>query len=80
MTAPFGTVQSCAPLQPFSHGFTHFKLHVTPYQVMLGNRLAGVAQSQQVWWEAHRLADAPLPSPIKKLLLALFTSDDLFAA
>ncbi len=80
MTAPFGTVQSCAPLQPFSHGFTHFKLHVTPYQVMLGNRLAGVAQSQQVWWEAHRLADAPLPSPIKKLLLALFTTDDLFAA
>ena len=80
MVAPFGRVASCARLQPFTHGFTHFKLHVTPYQVMLEGRIEAVAQSQQVWWDAHRLADAPLPSPIKKLLLALFSSDDLFAA
>ena len=80
LVAPFGSVASCVRLQPFSHGFTHFKLHVTPFQVALDARTAIVAQSQQVWWDAHRLADAPLPAPIKKLLLALFSSEDLFAA
>ncbi|MBC7413441.1 MAG: A/G-specific adenine glycosylase [Herminiimonas sp.] len=80
LVAPFGTVQSCARLQPFSHGFTHFKLHVTPYQVILDQRIASVGQSQQSWWDARRLADAPLPAPVKKLLLALFSRDDLFAA
>ena len=80
MVAPFGSVASCARLQPFSHGFTHFKLHVTPYQVTLERRVYAVAQSQQVWLEAHRLVEAPLPAPIKKLLLTLLCSDDLFAA
>ena len=53
---------------------------MTPYQITLDGRIEAVAQSQQVWWDAHRLAEAPLPSPIKKLLLVLFSNDDLFAA
>ena len=80
LIAPFGSVQSCARLQPFSHGFTHFKLHVTPYQVTLDRRIASAEQSRQIWWDAHRMTDAPLPAPIKKLLLALFSKDSLFAA
>jgi A/G-specific adenine glycosylase len=76
---PFGEIADYAPLQPFSHGFTHFKLHVSPYQVTLSRRLNSVRQGQEVWLETNRIGDAPLPAPVKKLLLALFADNDLFA-
>ena len=77
--AAVGEMASCERLSAFSHGFTHFKLHVVPYRVSLSRRLPGVGQTQQVWIGTDRVADAPLPAPVKKLLLALFSADDLFA-
>jgi A/G-specific adenine glycosylase len=77
--APFGVMQSCAPLQAFSHGFTHFKLQVAPYQVVLRQRVQQVGQHDHVWYPIRQLASAPLPAPVKKLLLAIFMSADLFA-
>jgi A/G-specific adenine glycosylase len=71
-SAPFGVMASWERLPAFSHGFTHFKLHVSPYRIRLGRRLDMAAQSRHIWYETHRLADAPLPAPIKKLLLAIF--------
>lgn len=76
---PFGSVASCARLQPFSHGFTHFKLHIAPYQVTLGYRLETAAQSDHVWYAVDRVADAPLPAPVKKLLLSLLPEQDLLS-
>lgn len=76
----FGVMQESIRLQTFSHGFTHFKLHVTPYRIMLAERLVTAAQSDDVWLDLHRVAGAPLPAPIKKLLLALTAKDDLFAS
>jgi A/G-specific adenine glycosylase len=70
--APFGPVASFERLQPFSHAFTHFKLHVSPYRVRLVRRLELSGQSMHVWYPVSRLADAPLPAPVKKLLLAVF--------
>ncbi len=78
--APFGTLVSCDRLQPFSHTFTHFKLHVSPYHVKLASRLQMVAQGSHVWYPVGRLTDAPLPAPIKKLLRAIFSKDDLLSA
>jgi A/G-specific adenine glycosylase len=75
--APFGSVASCERLQPFSHGFTHFKLHVAPYRVRLERRLELAGQLNHVWYAADRLATAPLPAPVKKLLLAVFGPRDL---
>ncbi|NMM25975.1 MAG: A/G-specific adenine glycosylase [Glaciimonas sp.] len=72
IVAPFGSIASCQPLPSFSHGFTHFKLQVTPYRVRLARRLPAVGQSSHVWYAQSQLADAPLPAPVKKLLLALF--------
>ncbi|WP_019142035.1 A/G-specific adenine glycosylase [Noviherbaspirillum massiliense] len=77
--APFGEMAMHERLLPFSHGFTHFKLHVTPYQIRLAKRLQMAAQSSHVWYPVARLADAPLPAPVKKLLLALFAEPDLLS-
>jgi A/G-specific adenine glycosylase len=65
------------PLQPFTHVFTHFKLHVTPYRLRLARRTPIAAQSAHVWYRAERLVDAPLPAPVKKLLLAVMCRQDL---
>ena len=78
-TATIGDVASCEALQPFTHVFTHFKLHISPFQIALARRAAGVAEAGQVWYPAERLSDAPLPAPVKKLLLEVFREDNLFA-
>ena len=79
LVAPFGEISACRKLAPFSHVFTHFKLHVSPYQVALESRLLHAAQHQYVWYPVSRLADAPLPAPVKKLLLAVLQSEDLLS-
>ena len=77
--APFGMVASCERLQPFSHGFTHFKLHVAPYRVSLTKRSDMAGEERHVWYRTDRLAAAPLPAPVKKLLLAVFREADLLS-
>jgi len=77
--APFGTIASCEALQSFLHVFTHFKLQISPFEIRLERRLDLAAQSSHVWYSAEKLADAPLPAPVKKLLLAVFRDADLFA-
>ncbi|WP_025915629.1 A/G-specific adenine glycosylase [Herminiimonas sp. CN] len=72
IVAPFGSIGSCEQLPSFSHGFTHFKLQVTPYRVRLERRLTPAGQGGHVWHAQSQLADAALPAPVKKLLLALF--------
>jgi A/G-specific adenine glycosylase len=77
--ARFGELASCERLQPFSHVFTHFKLHVAPYRVTLTRRAGFAGQSSHVWYASEQLATAPLPAPVKKLLLAVFREPDLLA-
>jgi A/G-specific adenine glycosylase len=67
--APFGSIADCEPLPAFSHGFTHFKLHVAPYRIGLKQRNAMVGELPHVWYPTDQLAQAPLPAPVKKLLL-----------
>lgn len=74
--APFGMLDSCERLQAFSHGFTHFKLHISPYRIKLARRIAMVGQCTHVWVDADKVADAALPAPVKKLLLAVFRAAD----
>ena len=79
-----GSIAACRRLQPFTHVFTHFKLHVSPYQVVLQQRVFGVAEAPaaetaQVWYAIEKLSEAPLPAPVKKLLLGVLRTDDLLA-
>jgi A/G-specific adenine glycosylase len=75
----FGEIAVCRKLQSFSHVFTHFKLHVSPFQVVLQRRLLQVAESVHVWYPIAQLVDAPLPAPVKKLLLGVLCSDDMLS-
>ncbi len=75
--AKFGSVESCARLQAFSHVFTHFKLHISPYLVRMSRRTDFAGQVNRVWYRVDRLVDAPLPAPVKKLLLAVLCTSDL---
>ena len=72
--APFGILASCERLPSFSHGFTHFKLDIAPFRIQLRSRLEMAGEPTHVWYGVERLADAPLPAPVKKLLLALFSA------
>jgi A/G-specific adenine glycosylase len=77
--APFGVPASCERLPAFSHGFTHFKLHIAPYRIRLARKLEMAGQSTHVWIDTDKLAHAPLPAPVKKLLLAVFSESALSA-
>jgi A/G-specific adenine glycosylase len=79
LIASFGTTASTEKLSTFSHTFTHFKLHVTPYRIDLSRRLQVAAERNHAWYPVHAMADAPLPAPIKKLLLAIFREPDLLS-
>ena len=68
----FGVIESQERLLPFAHVFTHYKLHIAPYRITLARRLDLVGESGHVWYEGAKVADAPLPAPVKKLLLELF--------
>jgi A/G-specific adenine glycosylase len=75
--APFGTLASCERLQSFSHGFTHFKLDISPYRITLANRRELAGQTGHVWYEVGKLAHAPLPAPVKRLLQEICHKDVL---
>jgi A/G-specific adenine glycosylase len=76
----FGLPDACEPLLPFSHAFTHFKLHVRPFRIRLRQRQHMAAESAHVWYHTDKLAQAPLPAPVKKLLLAVLCRNDLLCA
>ena len=75
--ARFGIFHGSERLQPFSHTFTHFKLHVAPFRVRLARRAHVAEEGGYVWYSGANLVDAPLPAPVKKLLLAVFRQSDL---
>ena len=74
----YGESDGYSALTPFSHGFTHFKLHIQPYRVELTRRDDQVGQAGRVWLDTTKIADAPLPAPVKKLLMAVFAGGGLF--
>jgi A/G-specific adenine glycosylase len=65
----YGAIEEAEALLPMVHVFTHYKLHIVPYRVALTSR--GVLPDGHLWWELARIAEAPLPAPIKKLLTDL---------
>ncbi|MGH8853706.1 MAG: A/G-specific adenine glycosylase [Telluria sp.] len=65
----FGTVDEVEALRPLVHVFTHYKLHIAPWQLRLSARAE--ASERYQWWDLQAIADAPLPAPVKKLLLEL---------
>ncbi|MFC3108548.1 A/G-specific adenine glycosylase [Undibacterium arcticum] len=75
--APFGELASCQALPAFSHVFTHFRLHIRPYRITLARRLEMAGQTRHVWYRIDQLSQAPLPAPVRKLLLNTLSVADL---
>ena len=71
-----GEVEEVQALLPLVHVFTHYKLHMMPFKVVLARRSA--APPNHLWWKLAEIERAPLPAPVKKLLLEL-TKPTLFS-
>jgi A/G-specific adenine glycosylase len=68
-SSAFGTIDEVRALTPLMQGFTHYKLHIAPFAVTLATR--GKHGAGHVWWKLDAIGEAPLPAPVKKLLLDL---------
>lgn len=64
----FGEIESVQALAGFMHGFTHYRLSVTPVQVRLRERHLMADQSDYQWRAFADIGTAALPSPVRKLL------------
>ena len=65
----FGDVAEMENLPPFSHTFTHFKLHIAPYAISLKQRFPLPPQSAFSWHKLAGVTELGLPAPVRKLLL-----------
>ena len=65
----FGEVEEMQTLLPLVHVFTHYRLHIAPFKVALAAR--GETAPGYLWWNLAEIDRAPLPAPVKKLLLGL---------
>jgi A/G-specific adenine glycosylase len=71
----YGEVADMQVMAPFSHGFTHFNLQIIPVLIDLAIRRLQVAEARMVWIDLAKIAEAPLPAPVKKFLLSLIRPD-----
>ena len=67
----FGELDTWELLPIFSHGFTHYKLHIQPVYLSVKKRTTLAAQAEFSWVSLQDIANAALPAPVKKLLLKL---------
>ncbi|MCD6026083.1 MAG: A/G-specific adenine glycosylase [Solimicrobium sp.] len=67
----FGHLDSITPMRKVLHGFSHYKLEITPYRCNLTARSNTISEDTHVWYPLEQCEQAPLPAPIKKLLLGM---------
>jgi len=67
----FGELGSIVPLEKITHVFSHFKLEISPYQCNMVRRLDTVSEDTHLWYSLDQCKKAPLPAPIKKLLMQM---------
>ncbi|MXY91683.1 MAG: A/G-specific adenine glycosylase [Gammaproteobacteria bacterium] len=63
-------------LPPFSHGFTHFQLDITPLHYRVAQTALAVAESGRwLWYSIADPAEVGLAAPVRKLLAALASAE-----
>ncbi len=55
-------------LEPFTHTFTHFKLHITPLRIQLARKPLCAAQPGSVWVDVEEALGAAIPTPVREML------------
>jgi A/G-specific adenine glycosylase len=54
--------------EPFTHTFTHFRLHITPLKVGLARKPLRVEQGGSVWLDVGEALGAAIPAPVRTML------------
>ena len=71
-TRTFGRApESSRRLEPISHTFSHFKLHITPFSVHYPSSIHWVMEADDWVWYKHGSSQAGLATPVNKLLQIL---------
>ncbi|MBD5801922.1 A/G-specific adenine glycosylase [Azoarcus sp. Aa7] len=60
-----------AMLPPLNHAFTHFRLEMTPLRFDVAAAAAAAADADHRWLALDALADAGLPTPVRRILAEL---------
>ena len=55
-------------LEPFTHTFTHFRLHITPLKIQLASKPLRAAQPGSVWLDVEEALRAAIPTPVRAML------------
>ena len=58
-------------LPAFTHGFTHFRLDVTPLTLDLASTTGVADDPDRRWLHPHEAAALGLPAPVRKLIASL---------
>jgi len=56
------------PLPPFTHVFTHFRLHIQPQEIMLNQPPHHVMEAGGIWMPIDKAIHAAVPKPVSRLL------------
>jgi A/G-specific adenine glycosylase len=67
----FGEIQSATVLAPFTHTFTHFKLHIHVIHFIISSRLEYAGEENLRWTKLEQVEQLALPAPVKMLLQSL---------
>ena len=57
-----------------AHGFTHFKLDIVPYKLMISRVTLRAAAPGVMWLQVGDALDAAIPAPVKRILAAIAVS------
>lgn len=68
ITFPAKPERECTALQPFTHTFTHFRLHITPLLAQATRKPRHMQQPGSVWMRVEEALQAAIPAPVRKLL------------
>jgi A/G-specific adenine glycosylase len=58
-------------LTPFVHGFSHYRLEVTPLSLRVATRVGIAEDTDRRWLHPREAAELGLPAPVRKLIASL---------
>jgi A/G-specific adenine glycosylase len=64
-------VTEVEPLEPVTHGFTHFSLDIRPLRVRISALLPNSEEPGVVWLPFEEARGAAIPAPVRRILAAL---------
>lgn len=73
----FGSVNTCIPLRPFIHTFTHFRLNITPC-IVKTEHPAILPAENRIWCGKEEALALGLPTPVRKLIESTGNQGSLF--